>query len=383
MRHSRAFAFLAAWVVLPMLGCAREAQKAAPTPPPPASSSPEARYQPVYREGSFTLHDFTFSSGEKLPELKLAYRTLGEPQRDDKGVIRNAVLMIHGTTGSGEQFLGRDFVRDLYLDGLPLDTSKYYLIMPDCIGHGDSSKPSDGLRARFPAYGYRDMIKATYQLLTEHLQVQHLRLVMGTSMGGMHVWLWGEMYPDYMDALLPLGSLPTQVSGRNRVWRRIMIDAIRGDPEWKDGDYTTQPQSLRTAAQVAFLISNNPLQRQRAMPTLEKADQVLDAFVASYVERSDANDVLYAVEASFDFDPGPRLGSIKAALLAINSADDLINPPELAIIEREIKRIPRGRFVMLPYNDQTRGHGTHSVPRLWRHELVKLLAETEKARPAP
>lgn len=378
MRRSRFLAFLATWVVLPLLGCAREAPKAPPAPAASASSTPESKYQPVYREGSFTLRDFTFTSGEKLPELKLAYRTLGEPERDAKGVIRNAVLMIHGTTGSGEQFLGRDFVRDLYLDGLPLDTSKYYLIMPDGIGHGDSSKPSDGLRARFPAYGYRDMITATHQLLTEHLEVQHVRLVMGTSMGGMHVWLWGEMYPDYMDALLPLGSLPTQVSGRNRVWRRIMIDAIRGDPEWKDGEYTTQPQSLRTAAQVAFLISNNPVQRQRAMPTLRKADEVLDAFVASYVERSDANDVLYAMEASYDFDPGPQLGKIKAALVAINSADDLINPPELAIIEREIKRIPRGRFVMLPYSDQARGHGTHSIPRLWRHELVKLLAETEK-----
>ncbi|MES2693395.1 MAG: alpha/beta fold hydrolase [Verrucomicrobiota bacterium] len=368
MRASRSLLLLAAWIVAWIASslASRSATPAAPT------------FRPVYHEGSFTLRDFAFNSGETLPEVNLAYRTLGEPKRDAKGVIRNAVLMIHGTTGDGTQFLGRDFVSDLYLDGLPLDVSKYYLIMPDCLGHGDSSKPSDGLRAKFPRYGYRDQITATYRLLTEHLEVKHLRLVIGASMGGMHVWLWGEMYPDYMDALVPLGSLPTQVSGRNRVWRRVIIDAIRNDPEWKNGNYETQPQSLRTAGQMAFFISDNPVHRQKAMPTLVKADEVLDTFIESYFERTDANDILYAVEASHDFDPGPELEKIRAPLLAINSADDLINPPELRIIEREIKRLPRGRFVMLPYTEETRGHGTHSIPRIWRHELVKLLAETEK-----
>ena len=222
------------------------------------------------------IRDFRFASGETLPELRIHYRTLGTPRRGEDGKVDNAVLILHGTTGSGANFLRPEFAGELFGKGQPLDATRYYLILPDGIGHGGSSKPSDGLRARFPRYGYRDMIEAQYRLLTEGLKVDHLRLVMGTSMGGMHTWLWGEMHPDFMDALLPLASLPTQISGRNRVWRRVIIDAIRNDPAWERGEYRDQPPSLRTAAEMLFLMSNNPVERQKEAPTREAADRVLD-----------------------------------------------------------------------------------------------------------
>ncbi len=229
------------------------------------------------------------------------------------------------------------------------------------------------MHAKFPRYGYRDMVEAEYRLLTEGLGVNHARLIMGTSMGGMHTWIWGEIHPDFMDALMPLASLPTQISGRNRAWRRIVIDAIRNDPAWKGGDYKTQPPSLRTAAEMLWFMSSNPILRQKEAPTLAKTDEELDKFVNDYVKTGDANDVLYAVEASRDYDPGPNLEKIRAPLLAINSADDLINPPELGILEREIKRVPNGRAVVLPLSDKTRGHGSHTMAALWKDELVDLL----------
>jgi homoserine O-acetyltransferase len=251
------------------------------------------------------------------------------------------------------------------------------MILPDGIGHGKSSKPSDGSRAKFPRYGYRDMVEAEHRLLRE-LGVDHERVVMGTSMGGMHTWLWGELYPDEMDALMPLASLPTQISGRNRAWRRIVIDAIRHDPSWKEGDYTTHPATLRTAAEMLWFMSSNPVQRQKEAPTLARTDEVLDKFVQQIMARDDANDVLYAVEASRDYDPGPNLEKIKAPLLALNSADDLINPPELGILEREIKRVRHGRAVINPMSDKTRGHGSHTLAALWKDELVRLLQESQK-----
>lgn len=331
---------------------------------------------PKPREGDVVLKDFSFTSGETLPELKIHYRALGEPRRDAKGVVRNAVLIMHGTTGSGAQFMNPDFAGALLGPGQPLDATRYFLILPDGIGHGKSSKPSDGLHARFPHYGYRDMIEADHRLL-QTLGVDHLRLVMGTSMGGMHTWLWGELHPDFMDALMPLASLPTQIAGRNRVWRRVVIDAIRGDPDWRGGDYKQQPPSLRTAAEMLFFMGSNPVLRQAAMPTLAQSDAVLDAFVSSYVKSADANDVLYAVEASQDYDPAPALETIRAPLVAVNSADDLINPPELGILERAIKRVPHGRAVLIPFSSETRGHGSHTVAKLWERELLQLLHETE------
>jgi homoserine O-acetyltransferase len=248
----------------------------------------------------------------------------------------------------------------------------------DGIGHGKSSKPSDGLRARFPQYGYTDMVEAQFRVLTEGLKVNHLRLVMGTSMGGMHTWLWGERHPDFMDALMPLASLPTQISGRNRVWRRTIIDAIRNDPAWQNGNYSSQPPSLRTAASLIYFMGSNPILRQDQMPTLAKADEVLDQAVARALQEQDANDVLYQISASRDYDPGPGLEQIRAPLLAINSADDLINPPELGILEREIKRVPRGEALVIPLSPATRGHGTHTMAALWKEQLVKLLGRSQQ-----
>jgi|ERR1035437_1752424 homoserine O-acetyltransferase len=327
-------------------------------------------------EGDAILRDFKFASGESLPELRIHYRTFGQPQRDASGVVRNAVLIMHGTGGSGTQFVQPAFAGELFGAGQPLDAAKFFVILVDGVGHGGSSKPSDGLRAKFPHYGYRDMIEADYRALIEKLGVNHARLVMGTSMGGMHTWLWGELHPDFMDALMPLASVPTQISGRNRAWRRVAIDAIRGDPAWLDGNYASQPPSLRTAAEMLFIMSSNPLVRQQEAPTLAKADEVLDAFVANYLKTGDANDFLYALEASRDYDPNPVLEKIRAPLVAVNSADDLINPPELGILEREIKRVPRGRMVMIPLGPDTRGHGSHTLAKLWKAELVKLLAES-------
>jgi homoserine O-acetyltransferase/O-succinyltransferase len=333
---------------------------------------------PAPVEGDYTIRDFKFASGVTLPELRLHYRTIGKQQKDAQGKTTNAVLIMHGTTGSGAQFVPRpEFADELFGNGQPLDATKFFIILPDGIGHGKSSKPSDGLHAKFPRYGYLDMVEAQYRLLTEGLGVSHARLVMGTSMGGMHTWLWGELHPDFMDALMPLASLPTQISGRNRAWRRVIIDAIRNDPAWKGGEYKTQPPSLRTAAEMLWFMSSNPVLRQKEAPTLAKTDEVLDKFVAGIVKADDANDVLYALEASHDYDPGPNLEKIRAPLLAINSADDLINPPELGILEREIKRVPHGRAIVIPLSDKTRGHGSHTVAALWKDEMVKLLEETE------
>jgi len=328
-------------------------------------------------DGDFLLRDFHFKSGEVAAELRIHYRTYGSPRRDASGQVRNAVLVLHGTTGSGAQFVRPEFSGCLFGPGQPLDADHYFLVLPDGIGHGHSSKPSDGLHARFPRYGYLDMVEAQRRLLAEAFGVTHLRLVMGTSMGGMHTWLWGQLHPDMMDALMPLASLPTQIAGRNRVWRRTIIDAIRHDPQWAGGDYAAQPPSLRTAAQVLYFMGSNPLLRQEESPTLAKADANLDRFVDAYVKTADANDVLYAVEASWDYDPGPGLGRIRAPLLAVNSADDLINPPELGILEREIRRVPGGRAVLLPLSPQTRGHGSHTLAALWSRDLAGLLKQSE------
>jgi len=336
-----------------------------------------AEYLPP-TEGDYVIRDFKFTSGETLPELKIHYRTFGKAVKDDKGVVRNAVLITHGTTGSGGQFIRPEFAGELFGAGQPLSAMKFFIVMPDGIGHGKSSKPSDGMHAKFPHYGYVDMVEAQYRLLTDGLGVNHARLIMGTSMGGMHTWLWGETHPDFMDALMPLASLPTQISGRNRAWRRVLIDAIRNDPDWKGGEYSSQPPSLHTAAEMLWLMSSNPILRQKEAPDLKKTDEILDKFVDEHLKTDDANNVLYALEASRDYDPGPGLEKIQAPLLAINSADDLINPPELGILEREIKRVAKGRAVVIPLSDKTRGHGSHTIAVLWKSELERLLKESAK-----
>jgi len=340
---------------------------------PLAFGSTASAQSPTPEQRTFILKDFTFRSGGVLPELRLHYRTLGKPERNAAGIVRNAVLIMHGTGGTGAQFIRSEFGGVLFGPGALLDAARFFIILPDDIGHGQSSKPSDGLRAKFPRYGYLDMIEAEYRLVTEGLGVNHLRLVMGTSMGGMHTWLWGEQYPDFMDALMPLASLPAQISGRNRVWRRTIIDAIRNDPAWLEGNYTTQPPSLRTAQEILYLMSSNPAIRQRELPTLAVTDNRLDEAMSSVLKTTDANDVLYQIGASYDYDPGPGLERIRAPLLAINSADDLINPPELGILEREIKRVANGRAVVIPFSPDTRGHGTHTIATVWKTYLQELL----------
>ena len=339
--------------------------------------SPSAEY-PAPQASDFTLRNFHFRSGEVLPELRLHYRTLGAPQRDSQGIVRNAILILHGTTGSGAQFIRPEFAGELFGKDQLLDAERYYIILPDNIGHGESSRPSDGLHAGFPKYGYHDMIEAQYRLLTDGLRVNHLRLVMGTSMGGMHTWLWGEIHPDFMDALLPLASLPTEISGRNRVWRRMIIDAIRRDPGWSGGEYQTQPPGLREALEVLCFMGSNPVQRYKDAPTLAKADQLLDTYLDAALKTHDANNVLYALESSRDYNPGPALGQIQVPLLAINFADDLINPPELGILEREIQRVPHGKALVVPMSEQTRGHGTHTLAAVWEAHLADLLKDTER-----
>ena len=327
---------------------------------------------PAPAEGDYVISNFSFAGGQTIPGLKIHYRVLGRLERGPDGVATNAVLILHGTGGSGANFINDYFAGELFGPGQPLDAATHFIVIPDGIGHGGSSKPSDGLRGHFPPYCYADMVDAQYRLLTEGLGVNHLRLVLGTSMGGMHTWLWGEKHPEFMDALMPLASVPTQISGRNRVWRRAVIDSIRNDPTWNGGDYDKQPPGLRVAEELLFFMGSNPVRRQAQMPDLADADAFLDHAVDKAVKEGDANDLLYAVSASRDYDPGPGLGKIQAKLFAVNSADDLINPPELGILEREIKRVPHGRAVVVPTSSATYGHGTHTHAAVWKSYLVEL-----------
>jgi homoserine O-acetyltransferase len=333
---------------------------------------------PAPAEGNFVIHDFRFRDGESLPELRIHFRTVGKPRTDAAGQTTNAVLVLHGTTGSGDQFFRKEFAGELFNPGQLLDAQKYFLIFPDDIGHGKSSKPSDGLRAKFPAYRYADMIEAEHRLVIDGLHVNHLRLVIGTSMGGMHTWMWGGEYTDFMDALMPLASLPAPTSGRNRMWRRMISEAIRNDPAWLGGNYTSQPPSLRTAAEIMYFMSGNPSMRYKQAPTAGAADKLLDTAADSAMKTQDANDVLYAVESSTDYDPSARLEQITAPLIAVNSADDLINPTDLGILESQIKRVKHGKAVVIPESSQTTGHGTHSQAALWKSYLAELLMESEK-----
>ncbi len=343
-----------------------------------AAAAGAASY-PAPVEGDFRIKEFRFASGEVLPELRIHYRTVGTLRRDANGRATNAVLILHGTGGNGAQFLPRPrggdiFAGELFGPGQPLDATRYFIVLPDGIGHGSSSKPGDGLHGRFPHYGYTDMVEAQRRLLADGLGVNHLRLVLGTSMGGMHTWVWGETHPDFMDALVPLASLPTQISGRNRAWRRMVMDAIRNDPQWRGGEYEAQPPGLRSAVEVLYFMSGNPLTRQAEGPTLAAADRAFDEAITAMLNGMDANDLLYAVDASRDYDPGPGLEKIRAPLLAINFADDLINPPELGILEREIHRVKNGRAIVMPLSDQTVGHGTHTKAAVWKQHLEKFLA---------
>jgi homoserine O-acetyltransferase len=333
---------------------------------------------PGTTEGDFIVKNFKFRSGETIPELRLHYTTLGKPVRNAEGRVTNAVLILHGTGGSGNQFLQPIFAGELFGPGELLDTNRYFIILPDGIGHGKSSKPSDGLHAHFPQYDYDDMVAAHHQLLTEGLGVNHLRLIFGTSMGCMHSFVWGETYPDFMDALMPMACQPVQIAGRNRIWRKMLMDAIQNDPEWKGGDYSEEPkQALRTALDLLLIAGSAPLYMQKNYPTRDAADKDLDDYFKARSAALDANDLLYQVNASRNYDPSPNLEKITAHVMYINSADDFINPPELGIADREIKRVKNGRFVLLPISDETRGHGTHTRAVVWKQYLAELLEKSE------
>ncbi len=327
-------------------------------------------------QGDFVISDFHFTDGERLAKLNLHYRTLGQPRRDAQGHVSNAVLIMHGTGGSGKQFLSPQFHDVLLQSGELLDPARYYIILPDDIGHGGSSKPSDALRGHFPHYGYSDMVTAEHRLVTEGLHVDHLHLVMGTSMGCMHSWMWGERFPDSMDALMPLACLPIAIAGRNRIWRDMLIDSIRNDPLWMNGDYKEQPPGLTSAIYMLIIAGSAPLQMQQTAPSPEAADEYLAHQVAQHRKTTDANDLLYATASSRDYDPSKDLDKIQAPVMFINSADDFINPPELGIAEREIKRVRQGKFVLIPASLQTHGHGTHTWANVWKQYLAELLDES-------
>jgi len=333
-------------------------------------------------QGDFVMRDFRFMDGSTLPALRIHYTTLGRPRRDAAGTTRNAVLILHGTTGTGRGFLSAGFAGELFGPGQLLDTATHYVILPDGIGTGGSSKPSDGMHARFPRYGYEDMVTAQHRLVAEGLGVDHLLLVMGTSMGGMQTWMWGERWPDFMDGLVPLASVPTQIAGRNRMMRALISDAIRSDPEWKGGDYAAAPRGLYTALAMLFMMTSSPLQLHKQAPTRDSADAYITRWVRTRMASVDANDFLYQFEASRDYDPSRDLGRIRAPVLAINSADDLVNPPELGLMERLMPNVRDGRYVLIPTDDRTRGHGTHSLPAIWKGELAELLTKI-RDRSAP
>jgi homoserine O-acetyltransferase/O-succinyltransferase len=325
-------------------------------------------------ESDFVLKDFGFASGEVLPELKLHYITLGSARRDAAGDIVNGVLLLHGTSGTSKNWLQPTLADELFAPGAPLDAQRYFIVIPDGIGRGGSSKPSDGLRMSFPHYRYVDMVVATHRLLTERLGLKHLRLVLGTSMGGMQTWMWGEMYPDFIDALVPIASQPIAISGRNWMYRRIGIEAIKNDPDWNGGNYERNPKHYVYAAPISVLMTESAVHFQQVAPSRE----AMDALYRQMVERAsklDANNQLYAIEAVMDYDPSKNLDKIKAKLLAINFADDEVNPPELGVMEREIKRIVGARFVLIPASERTHGHYTYTLAALWKQHLANFMEE--------
>jgi homoserine O-acetyltransferase len=337
-----------------------------------------AAAQPAPVEGDFTAPAFTLTSGRSLPELRMHYRTLGQPRRGADGRIGNAVLLLHGTGGSGAQFLSPQFAGELFGPGQPLDIARYYIIMPDNLGHGGSSKPSDGQRARFPEYGYPDMVEAQRRLLVDGLGVDRVRLMLGTSMGCMHIFVWAGTHPDFADALMPMACQPTAIVGRNRLWRTMLKDAIRSDPAWTGGDYAAQPvEGLRTAVDLLLLAGSAPMAMQQDLATPAAVDEWLAQQQARRIPALDANDLWYQVNASFDYDPSAGLERITAPMTWINSADDFINPPELGLAERFVPRIAGVRYRLVPNSAGGKGHGTHTWAVFWKDDLVALMDRSE------
>ena len=340
------------------------------------SPAPQGQVWPT-KDGSVTLPNFKFGTGETLPEFKLHYLTLGTPHRNAAGHVDNAILLLHGTGGNAHSLLNPIFSNVLFVPGGILDIEKYFIILPDDIGHGESSKPSDGLHAHFPAYDYYDMVRSQRMMLDE-MKVDHLRLILGTSMGCMQSFVWGETYPDFMDALAPFACLPVQIAGRNRMMRYMAIQDIKLDPAWMGGEYKTEPQDgLRGANEILLVMGSSPLQMQKQAPTREQAEQYVNRYLERTMASTDANNMIFYLNASRNYNPEPKLETIKAPVLWINSADDFINPPELGVAEKLVKRIPRGRFILLPISDETRGHGTHTAAAMWKDYLAAFMRETE------
>ena len=328
---------------------------------------------PGQRDGDFTIADFTLTNGQHLAGARFHYTVLGTPLRDAAGAITNAVMLLHGTTGTGKNFLSPSLAGELFGPGQPLDPAKYFIILPDTIGHGGSSKPSDGLKGKFPHYGYRDAVEGEYRLATEGLGLKHLRLVLGTSMGGMQTWIWGETHPGFMDALMPIASQPVPIAGRTMLWRQAIVEAIRNDPDWHDGNYARQPAGFVHALPIFNIMTSSAAFLQQAAPTRDKAVALYDQWVGGYAKGTDADDYLYWFESSYDYDPSPDLEKIQAKLVAVNFADDLLNPAELGTMEAAMARIKTGRYVLIPASPATRGHQTLTLASVWKGPLIDLL----------
>jgi len=342
------------------------------------AAAPPAKTWPTH-EGDVILRDFRFGDGERLSEVRMHYTALGQPHRNAAGEIDNAVMVLHGTGGDGHQFLRPQFADELYGPGQPLDIRKYWIILPDNIGHGKSSKPSDGLRMHFPKYDYADMIEAQHRMLTEGLGIHHMRLIMGTSMGCMMSFMWGEMYPDFESALMPLACEPIEIAGLNRMWRQMVIDGIKFDPAWQNGNYKTEPvEGLRTVESIGFIAGSAPLYLQKHYPTRQAASDFVERSIAQGITEGDANDLIYQFDSSRNYNPWPQLGKIKAPLTWINSADDFINPRNLPVPQEALKRMSKtARFRLIPESFDTHGHGTHTWAKFWKQDLSELLARSK------
>ena len=373
--HPRTVLFAVASTLL--LGVAAWSQTGSAASAGGSSAAPAQPSAWPTADGVTVLENFRFGTGETLPELKLHYLTLGTPHRNAAGHVDNAVLLLHGTGGNAHSLLNPLFSNVLFGPGQPLDITKYFLILPDDIGHGESSKPSDGLHAHFPAYDYDDMVRSQRMMLDD-MKIDHLRLILGTSMGCMQTFVWGETYPGFADALAPFACLPVQIAGRNRMMRYMQIEAIKQDPAWMGGEYKTEPvEGLRNANELVMIMGSSPLQMQKQAPTRVLAEKYADDYLKRTVAATDANDLIFYMNASRNYDPSPRLGQITAPVLWINSADDYINPPELGIAEKMVKRMPNARFILLPISDATRGHGTHTVAAVWKDYLIEFMQATE------
>lgn len=363
--------------LLPLLASQAHAQGNTPLASANPAPGGETRlYKGV--PGDYIAQNFRFGTAETLPALKLHYLTLGTPHRDPAGRVDNAVLLLHGTGGNAHSLFNHVFADVLFGPGQPLDLQRYYLIFPDDVGHGESSKPSDGLRMRFPRYDYDDMVRSQHQMLTDGLHVDHLRLILGTSMGCMQSFVWGETFPGFADALMPLACQPVALAGRNREWRYMAIQAIKRDPAWQNGDYTAEPTlGLTFANDLLLLAGGAPLQLQKNFPTRESVERYVDQSVARSNAAADADNMLYYIDASRNYDPSANLAKITVPVMYINSADDFINPPELGLAEKLTPQMPNAKFVLLPITDATRGHGTHTQAAIWKDYLVELLRQSE------